>query len=177
LIVTEMDREGKDRRRPTAKRWPMKPATSQPRIPATRTFKRPFRPSAAERKRIIAVRRVAHGIFTATPSRRWQRLRRRLSSKLPGFHHGFKSHPLVAAIAKRFILGLTAAAKADRGATGKIKSVALGVTNREVPLDPQRPVRSDGDFRFWQEILLETPFRAQQYPPAAGSPDDRSIAR
>jgi len=53
----------------------------------------------------------------------------------------------VRTIAKRFVFGLTAAAQADGGASGKPKSVTLGIDDFEVAFDSDRSVIVDDYFR------------------------------
>jgi hypothetical protein len=53
----------------------------------------------------------------------------------------------VGAIAKRFIGGMSASAKADDGAPRKAKRLALGIHDLEITFHPNRAVAIHCDFR------------------------------
>jgi hypothetical protein len=51
------------------------------------------------------------------------------------------------AIAKRFVLRLTAAAQTDGGSSRQIEGFPLSIVNRKLAFDLDRPIIVDYDFR------------------------------
>jgi hypothetical protein len=62
---------------------------------------------------------------------------------------GLEADLAVGTVAEGFVLGLSAAAKADGFAAGEVESVAAHVVNGKVSLDADRAVDADSDIR-WQ---------------------------
>jgi len=60
----------------------------------------------------------------------------------------------MAAIAERFVLGISAAAEADRRATSQAKGIALHVVDRKITLDAERAIIAHDDFCPCQVDLL-----------------------
>jgi hypothetical protein len=60
----------------------------------------------------------------------------------------------MAAVAERFVLGISAAAEADRRSTSQAESLAFDVVDRETTLDSERAIIAHNDFGLCQVYLL-----------------------
>jgi hypothetical protein len=54
-----------------------------------------------------------------------------------GFHFRLENNLLVGTVAERFVCGLTAAAKSDRGSPRQVEGIALGIADCEFPFNSQ----------------------------------------
>ncbi len=73
--------------------------------------------------------------------------------KIPRLYFRLKIDPFVAAIAKRLVLRIAAAAKTDSRATSQAEGFTLEVVNRKFALDTERAMIRHNDFGFCQANL------------------------